>query len=94
MAPTALAAERGRIPSVFKPIHAAAYSIHSRIASIMRDAFVARQSEKVAIPKPVCATARVVKRDPKFNFDSPMVDSTALWPKSNKQKTAAILLYG
>jgi hypothetical protein len=60
----------------------------------MRDAFPARQPGKAAIPDPVHTASRVVSRVRKFNFDSPMLDSTALWLKSNKQKTVAILLYG
>jgi hypothetical protein len=60
----------------------------------MRDAFVARQSGKAAIPDPVCVASRLVSRVRKFNFDSPMLDSTTLWLKPNKQKAAAILLYG
>jgi hypothetical protein len=60
----------------------------------MRDAFAARQSGKGAIPNPVYVTSRAISRVRKFNFDSPMLDSTALWLKSNRQKSAAILLYG
>ena len=74
MAPTALAARRGRSPSIFKPIHAAAYSIHSRIASIMRDAIGARQSGKGTNPDLVYLTSRAISRVRKFNFDSPMLD--------------------
>jgi hypothetical protein len=49
----------------------------------MREAFVVRQS---------VAPATFPLRE--FNFDSPMLDSTALWLKSNMQKAAATLRYG
>jgi hypothetical protein len=60
----------------------------------MREAFVARQSGKAAILAAVYVPSRFLSRVRKFNFDSPMLDSTALWLKSNKQKSAAILLHG
>lgn len=60
----------------------------------MREAFPTRQPGKAAIPDPVRAASRTVSRVRNFNFDSSMLDSITLWLKSNKQKSAAILLYG
>jgi hypothetical protein len=60
----------------------------------MREAFVARQSGKAAVMNAMYVCSRFVSPVRKLNFDSSMLDSTALWLKSNKQESAAILLHG